>query len=308
MSYNFDNPRGLALAHDPNCTGEGIWIVRGHARIVANDRTNPWEDSRVDQFSSYVPRILRPGSWSIATKLVALALLCSVIPLAIVGWFIDLRGSAALLDQQGKALEAVRTSRQNTIQAYFYNLREQVRYFGESSFMLEAMAKFAAAFRAVPDQVKQITRDDRKIYQDLEKFYSNEFQTQFQPAGIPRKGAPNYIPDSPAARLLQLMFIVQNPHPLGQKENLETVPTQSDYTRIHAQYHPFFRRFLSSFGFHDIFLLDLDGNLVYSATKGVDFATNFCERSVPRQQSRHCLPPSAAGVGRRTADRRFPGL
>jgi hypothetical protein len=144
--------------------------VRGHARVVANDPTNSWEDSRVDRFSSYVPRILRPGSWSIATKLVALALLCSVAPLAIVGWFIDLRGSAALLDQQAKALEAVRTSRQSTIQAYFYNMREEVLYFAESSFILEAMARFAAAFRAVPDQVKQITRDDPKVYQALEKF------------------------------------------------------------------------------------------------------------------------------------------
>ena len=96
--------------------------MRGPARVVASHRTKPWGNLRADRSLSYFPLILRPGSWSIATKLVVLTLLGSFIPLAVIGGLIELRGSAALLDQQSKALEAVRTSRQNTIQAHYYNM------------------------------------------------------------------------------------------------------------------------------------------------------------------------------------------
>src|SRR5690606_15368942 len=42
----------------------------------------------------------------------------------------------------------------------------------------------------------------------------------------------------------------------------------------HAQYHPFFREMASHLDYEDVLLLDLDGNVVYSAFKGVDLGTN----------------------------------
>src|SRR5262245_10048941 len=102
---------------------------------------------------SETPRRLGAG-WSMATKLVASALLLSIVPIAIIGWLSDLSGSAALLDQQAKALEAVRTSRQNAIQAYFQDIRAEVLYLVEQPFVVEALGQFSAAFRAAPDQLK----------------------------------------------------------------------------------------------------------------------------------------------------------
>ena len=74
---------------------------------------------------------------------------------------------------------------------------------------------------------------------------------------------------------LQRLYITENPNPTGQKENLDFAPDGSEYSRVHAQYHPWFRKFLRERGYYDVFLFDLEGNLVYTVFKELDYATNL---------------------------------
>ena len=74
---------------------------------------------------------------------------------------------------------------------------------------------------------------------------------------------------------LQQLYITDNPNPTGEKENLDAAPDGSLYSQYHADYHPWFRSFLRERGYYDIFLFDLDGNLVYSVFKELDYATNL---------------------------------
>ncbi|MDQ7070460.1 MAG: HAMP domain-containing protein [Rhodobacterales bacterium] len=57
----------------------------------------------------------------------------------------------------------------------------------------------------------------------------------------------------------------------------DTVDTDNitQYNRVHDKYHPYFESVLSSQGFGDVFLIDPKGNIVYSARKEGDFATNL---------------------------------
>ncbi len=80
--------------------------------------------------------------------------------------------------------------------------------------------------------------------------------------------------DEQPAKELQRLYIADNPHPTGHKENLDDAEDGSTYSDTHALYHPSFRKFLRARGYYDIFLFDPDGNLVYSVFKGRDFATN----------------------------------
>lgn len=75
--------------------------------------------------------------------------------------------------------------------------------------------------------------------------------------------------------VLQKSYIEDNPHPLGEKENLDSAADGTFYSSVHGKYHPWFRTFLRERGYYDIFLFDLDGNLVYSVFKEADFATNL---------------------------------
>ncbi|QOL82328.1 hypothetical protein F3W81_16720 [Pseudooceanicola spongiae] len=75
--------------------------------------------------------------------------------------------------------------------------------------------------------------------------------------------------------LLQLTYIENNPFPAGEREKLETAGDNSQYDKVHSKYHPYFMRFMTALGLKDIFLVDLEGNVLYGTTKEVDFATNL---------------------------------
>ncbi|MEP1442873.1 MAG: methyl-accepting chemotaxis protein, partial [Hyphomicrobiales bacterium] len=66
-----------------------------------------------------------------------------------------------------------------------------------------------------------------------------------------------------------------NPHPAGKKHLLEAASTGSHYDKVHKVYHPWFTGLMTSRGYYDIFLFDMQGNLVYSVFKELDYATNF---------------------------------
>ncbi len=74
---------------------------------------------------------------------------------------------------------------------------------------------------------------------------------------------------------LQSAYIENNPHPLGEKNNLDRGDSGSSYDEVHARHHPWFHAVLQERQYYDIFLLDLDGNLVYTVFKELDYATNL---------------------------------
>ena len=74
---------------------------------------------------------------------------------------------------------------------------------------------------------------------------------------------------------LQRHYITENPHPTGEKENLDMAADGSAYSQAHDRFHPEFRSILRHQGYYDIFLFNLDGDLIYSVFKELDYATNM---------------------------------
>lgn len=74
---------------------------------------------------------------------------------------------------------------------------------------------------------------------------------------------------------LQDQYINSNPFPTGQKEKLDYAKDGSVYSSVHAEYHPWFRKVLQSRDYYDIFLVDVDGNVVYTVYKELDYATSL---------------------------------
>lgn len=78
-----------------------------------------------------------------------------------------------------------------------------------------------------------------------------------------------------AGNKLQQFYITENPHPTGEKDNLDAADDGSMYSDTHARYHPSFRAFLRERGYYDIFLFNTEGDLVYTVYKELDYATNL---------------------------------
>ena len=74
---------------------------------------------------------------------------------------------------------------------------------------------------------------------------------------------------------LHRLYIHDNPHPMGEKDELDRAADASDYTKAHARFHPWFRTFLRERGYYDLFLFDPEGNCIYTVFKELDYATNL---------------------------------
>jgi len=74
---------------------------------------------------------------------------------------------------------------------------------------------------------------------------------------------------------LQAAYITNNPNPVGAKDQYDQAPESVPYNFQHGQFHPYFRQIKDTDGYYDVFLFNLDGDLMYSVYKESDYATNF---------------------------------
>lgn len=75
--------------------------------------------------------------------------------------------------------------------------------------------------------------------------------------------------------VLQDLYITSNPNPTGSKHLLDAARDGSEYSALHRRYHAFYRDLLDRFGYYDIFLINPEGDIVYTVFKELDFATNL---------------------------------
>ncbi len=78
-----------------------------------------------------------------------------------------------------------------------------------------------------------------------------------------------------AEEVLRRVYITDNPNPVGEKDALVKADTGSSYGFIHGVYHPALDQIQNEMGYYDVFLIDPEGNVVYSVFKESDFATNL---------------------------------
>lgn len=76
---------------------------------------------------------------------------------------------------------------------------------------------------------------------------------------------------------LQDAYIDKNPNIEGEKHFLDFAEDGSGYSRVHKLYHSYFRKLVDEKGYYDVFIFNLDGDLIYSVFKERDFATNFVD-------------------------------
>lgn len=78
-----------------------------------------------------------------------------------------------------------------------------------------------------------------------------------------------------ASATLQDAYIHANPNPVGKKQMLDAARDGSDYSAVHAKYHPWLRSYADKRGYYDIFLIDRTGHTVYTVFKEPDFASDL---------------------------------
>jgi len=238
----------------------------------------------------------------IRSKMLIGSAVLSVLPVLITAYLVN--NIAASIAQQGLQSQAqshitsIRDSKKQQIEDYFKLVTNQLQYLVKDPNTVKMLREFSGAFQTFTTEaaksapVAQEGPPDPDAQQDtaaglpidefresLDNYYASDFAQEYEllnPDQAPNLSTKveNYSDTTVA---LQHFYIVKNPNPLGTKEEFLASKDSSTYSELHRRYHPVLLEFMNRFTFQDILLVNRNGDIVYSATKDIDFATSLKE-------------------------------
>ncbi len=175
-------------------------------------------------------------------------------------------------------IEAIRDNKQGQIEGYFKQINDQIITFSSNKMIISASKSFSKSFSELPNDIGTDSTQIQAYKNNVSEFLKNQFGERFETQTGQPVNADKLIPKNTAALIAQNLYIATNKHPLGEKNSLYKASDTSSYSKAHAEFHPTINKYLTTFGYYDIFLVDpISGNIVYSVFKEVDFATSLLD-------------------------------
>jgi methyl-accepting chemotaxis protein len=186
--------------------------------------------------------------------------------------------------QAKEQLESVRDAKKQQIENYFSILRLQAQSYASDPTIIDAMKDFRLAFT---DFLEQASADQTSIDAALAQYraalrdyYEDDFAHEYnlRSASKPPPMLPYVDKLNENAVALQYYYIALNDNAPGYKDEMVAAEDESEYTKVHAKYHPYMRNLVVKFGFHDIYLVDTaSGEVLYSTSKKIDLGTSLID-------------------------------
>ena len=170
-------------------------------------------------------------------------------------------------------LIAARDLKKAQIEDYFSLINNQMIVASSNPWIHEAAARFSSAFFDYPLQT-----GGEIDHAAIKGYYNNQFDRVYQENNNGQSADIKQMVTSLSdnALFLQQDYIARNEHPLGSKDALTSNGNGSVYDQLHQQYHPGLRKFLQTYGFYDVFIVEPEsGHVVYSVFKELDFGTSL---------------------------------
>lgn len=192
---------------------------------------------------------------------------CSIL---VISYLSYRSGQHNLSERVFHQLTSVRASKGSQIESYFQTIRNHIETLTQTPSVVVAIKEFTQAYQEL--KTIPISVDNQA---KLKAYYGEEFLPRLAKS---KQGTPvleTFLPETNEAIYLQYYYIAANSNPVGKKNALNQAPDKSKYSQIHGRYHPLFRDIIAKFGYYDLFLIDPEGNIVYSVYKETDFGTNL---------------------------------
>lgn len=142
---------------------------------------------------------------------------------------------------------------------------------------IDAYKQFKGSFYTAGKELSktvETTQATKELNDYIGLYYNNEYAKR-NPGAVPSLAKAVASLDANAIAL-QTVFVVDNPNPVGLKEQLDAPPVDFAYGRAHAQFHPSFERAQKLSGYYDIFMIDSDTDtVIYTVFKELDFGTKL---------------------------------
>lgn len=186
------------------------------------------------------------------------------------------KSTDAMLEADFERLTSIEFANNHELKNYFTFLGNLLTTTAEQEGTREAFITFKNGFYALQSELNlDIEKTKKLLIKDFNSNYLDKVDYTI-PLSQRRKDTRNYLPNNENAIVAQYVFITNNQKKLGEKNNLVyNREYKSSYMSAHKKFHPSFDNILTAYGLYDIFMVDLDGNLIYTDFKEKDFATNL---------------------------------
>lgn len=192
-------------------------------------------------------------------------LFVSIASISVVSTLSFLRTRDALSDRASDQLVAARETLAGEIETYFETIQGQARTLGEDQMIVEAIIEFEVGW----DQLDELTLEPEQL-QQLDGAIE-EFEVDLVAVGVDVTSL-SFSPETPNSAYLQYHYLAQEVNKLS---NVDDAGDGTFYSRAHRRYHPILRNYIEEFGYYDMFLIDTEGEILYTVEKELDFATNI---------------------------------
>ncbi|MBV9658568.1 MAG: methyl-accepting chemotaxis protein [Verrucomicrobia bacterium] len=242
----------------------------------------------------------RPGFFGrmrLVVKLVLINVFIGLLVLALASTIAYELSRRALRNERTAQLRTLRNVLTREINDYFQRTRFQVAQQADAQTAEQALNEFTAARATLLAELERNgwKLDDARLdaIRAANRAYYEETLTKN--LGVVRRQPPEdarrWMPEDAAGALLQYVYTVANPSPVGSKgeknsseeillnERLEPALrdafARTAYARAMGKYQSYFRNLAARFDYDDIYLADGAGTVVFSLNKELDFAGNL---------------------------------
>jgi methyl-accepting chemotaxis protein len=172
-------------------------------------------------------------------------------------------------------LSTVEAAKSSEITAYFDQLKGLLTSLATQEGTKDAFKAFKQGFYSLSNELSVSGDIKELIKSDFESNYLKDVKYDV-PLSAQRKPTSTYLPKDINGLIAQYIFIVDNKEKLGEKNKMSYNPMyDSTYMQAHKKYHKSFNSFLEAYSLYDIFMVDMQGNVIYTDFKEKDFATNL---------------------------------
>lgn len=208
--------------------------------------------------------------------LVVSMIVSGLVPMEIANLIITKQASDTMEQTTFDRLLSDVSTREASVESYLHGVINQNSTLGLNPSVHKAMTQFSTGFSSIENDLDINTVALSKMKSKLQRYYDREFLPSVDKSQAARLSAAKLAPRSAAGTVAQTLYIVENDHPVGEKDKLVSIDKQFAYNKHHTNYHQMFEDYIKRFGYYDIFLIEpKNGTIVYSVFKETDFGTSL---------------------------------
>ena len=215
---------------------------------------------------------------SIKIKLIGLIVISLVVLSASILSVSIYKSSQSTDEDKLAQLNSITAAKKQHISNYFASIGNLLISTANSASTGDALYIMSRFFKQIEEDNNtevNINEVRNELISHYNKHYVKDINFDLQGVNS-KKNTENYLPKSNNGLLAQYIYILKNNANIGEKNQMtDSSSLDNTYTLNHSRYHPSFNIILEKFSLYDIFLVDMEGTIVYSTFKEKDYATNL---------------------------------